>query len=108
MSTAVLDYESDLDQRTEERCRAQRFVTVQTLDMPEQYTFEALTEEISDSGGALIAHIALPVGTHLKISSGENFNAMAEVVDLRWSDWDRCGMVRIGLYLLEKNGEWPI
>jgi hypothetical protein len=107
MVTAIRSRE-EFDLRTEKRTLSQLFVMVKSLDLPDEYCFDALTEDISDSGVALLANLALPLGTHIAIYIGNEIAATGEVIDLHWDEWGRSGMVRISVHFFTKGDNWPI
>lgn len=94
-----------LEKRKEDRKSGELFAIIRSLNETENEENISLAIEKSETGTAIITNIPLPIGTKLEIRAGDNFMAIGEVTN--W-DWDpETDMVRIGMRLVEKHGQWP-
>ena len=107
MVTAIRSRDA-FDKWTEERALNQLFVMVKVLDTVDEYNFDALTIDVSDSGAALLSYLALPLGTQIAIFLGDELAAVGEVIDLHWDEWRWCGLVRISVCFFTKFDNWPL
>jgi hypothetical protein len=96
---------AEKEKRNEERKPDDLFVSIKLLNEGECDEEISLVIDRSSTGTALIAHIPLPIGTRIEIRAGDNFNAIGEIADWNWDS--QTDMVRLGVRLMEKSGNWP-
>lgn len=99
-----LDYQAaQPEKRREAREPEQMFVTIRPLN--DEVEDLSLTVDKSTTGAGIVTHIPLPVGARLEIRRGDDFVAIAEVADWNWDA--QTDLVRLGLRLVAKKGDWP-
>jgi hypothetical protein len=91
------------EQRKERRKPDQVFVIIKPLDEAAEKI--SLAIDRSESGAGIVTHIPLPVGTRVEIRAGDDFFAIGEVTDWNWDA--KTDMVRLGMRLVERRGNWP-
>lgn len=93
------------DNRAEVRNQKQVFARIRVLD-EENETADALIEDFSSSGLALLTPRPLPAGTCVTVELCGQCAALGEIVDWNW-DYNR-DLARLGLRFIRKSTNWPL
>ena len=96
---------TDKEKRKEERRPEELFLNIKPLEGIDSEEEISLAIDESNSGLGLISNIPLPIGTRVEIRAGDDFTAIGEIADWRWNP--QIDMMRLGVHLVEKSGNWP-
>ncbi|MEW6732213.1 MAG: PilZ domain-containing protein [Acidobacteriota bacterium] len=84
------------------------FVKVKSLDKSDRYNY-ALAVDISSQGIGLVTSEPYLIGERIELNIDNEYFATGTIthIDDEWDDWDWCGMVHMGVRIVEKTN-WPL